>query len=841
MKSIHKLYIIIVCVLLCSISCLGQNVSSNASKKNITEVFDMLKKKFSVEFNYAQTQLKEITVTTPDLSKTLPEILLQLELETQFAFQQIDKRFIVVQLKKGFLLCGYLKNKEDNTPIDAATIQGASNATTSDENGFFRLRITNSNERITIRHISYKTVQRMSDHFTTNGCGQVYLRPQTELLSSVIISHFLSTGISKLGNGSFSINFKNFDMLPGMTENDVLQAVQAFPGIQSTNETVSNLSIRGGTHDQNLIKWDGIKMYQSGHFFGLISMYNPQITQKVKLLKNGTDASETDGVSGSIHMETAKNITTTFNGNAGINFTDANLFLDTPLGKKSSIQVAARKSINDLIETPAYTAYFEQIEQNTEVAENQENIVNSNKDFDFYDASFRWLYTIDERNELRLNGIFVSNTLSFTENLQTDNIENARESNLQQNSFAAGLYYKNNWRDQLFTTVEIYETDYKLKAINANVLDAQRFLQENKVSETSAKVQFNYLHNTNFNIRTGYHFVETEVTNLDDIDVPLFRLLISEVLRTHAVFAGVDYSSANKNTQISIGGRYNYLDKFKKHIFEPRFSLSHQFLNDFIVEAQAEYKHQNTSQIVNFQNDFLGIEKRRWQLSNDDNIPVLTSQQVSVGINYQKNNWLASVDTYYKAVDGITTQSQGFQNQYEFTKASGMYNVLGIDMLLRKKWNDLNAWLSYSYMNNEYEFTTLEPTPFPSNYDITHAITSGITYSYNALKVGVGLNWRTGKPITTPVPNNAISEGTINYQPVNSSRLDEYLRVDISAKYTYALKNQLRLDLAFALWNILDTKNSIERYYRINSQNTLTDIQRFSLGITPNLSCRLYF
>lgn len=839
MKTISKIQLLIV-VSLFTICSFGQNQSSNQEVRLIT-VLETLKQQFDVEFNYSQAQLEGITVRNLDLSTSLSKILLQLEKETKFTFQKIDDRFIVVQLKKGVLVCGYLKNKEDNTPIEAATIQGETNATTSDEHGFFRLKISSPKEQITIRHISYKTLQRISSYFAKEGCGTIFLRPNMESLSSVIISNYLASGISKLGNGSFALDFRNFELLPGMIENDVLQAVQAFPGIQSTNETVSNLSIRGGTHDQNLIKWDGIKMYQSGHFFGLISMYNPQITQKVQLLKNGTNVSETDGVSGTINMETTKNITTTFNGSVGVNFTDANVFIDAPLGKKSSIQVAGRKSINDLVKTPAYNAYFEQIEQDTEVAANQGNIINSDKNFDFYDASFRWLYNIDDRNELRLNGIFVSNKLSFNETLETETTENSRESNLQQNSFAAGLYYKNNWKDQLFTTVEIYETNYKLKAINANVLDSQRFLQENKVSETSAKLRLKYLYNDQLNISAGYHFVETKVTNLDDIDIPIIRTLISEVLRTHAFFAGIDTSSKDNNTQISVGGRYNYLDKFKKHIIEPRLSVSHRFLNDFIVEAQGEFKHQNTSQIINFQNDFLGIEKRRWQLSNDATIPVITSKQASVGLNYQKNNWLASLDVYYKEIDGITAQSQGFQNQYEFVKASGHYDVYGIDLLVRKRLSDFNMWMSYSYMNNNYTFNTLETNPFPSNYDITHAITSGITYTKNALKLGIGLNWRTGRPITMPITGNEVLNDEINYQEVNSSRLDDYLRIDFSANYQYQLSDRLKLDVAFALWNVLNAKNQIERYYRINFENTISDIQRSSLGITPNFSCRLYF
>ena len=88
-------------------------------------------------------------------------------------------------------------------------------------------------------------------------------------LSEVTISGYIVRGINKLDNGSFEIDISDFDILPGLIDTDVLQAAQAFPGIQSINETVSDINIRGGTHDQNLMLWDDIKMYQSGHFFWL--------------------------------------------------------------------------------------------------------------------------------------------------------------------------------------------------------------------------------------------------------------------------------------------------------------------------------------------------------------------------------------------------------------------------------------------------------------------------------------------------------------------------------------------------------------------------------------------
>ena len=809
-------------------------------EESLVTIINRLQNEHSIQFNYAEDVIKDIYLKPPPKENTLSKALTYLEKQTALLFTLTDSNFVLVKPKTAIILCGYLKDKDDLQPLASATIQSLNNSAISDKNGFFQLKIESGDEQITIRHVGYKTIIRAYNQFLTTDCGSIYMRQNVHSLSQVLISNYITSGINKINDGSYEIDFNQFDILPGLIDNDVLQSVQAFPGIQSINETVSNINIRGGTHDQNLILWDGIKMYQSGHFFGLISMYNPQITQKVSLLKNGSDVSYTDGVSGTINMQTNKNINTKLKGNIGVNLTDANAFIDLPIGKKSSIQIAGRKSVSDFFNTPTYNNYFDRISQDTEVENNTENINNSNESFDFYDVSLRWLYNLSDKDEIRLNFIGVSNELTFNENGTINTTEVSRTSSLTQNSIAGALSYNRIWNDKLQTRLEIYETDYKLKAINANVLDNQRFLQENIVSETSFKLKANYKLNDNLSLLGGYHFVETEVTNLDDVDVPRVRLLLSQVLRTHGAFSQLGYTSLDKNTSLNLGLRYNYIDKFRKHIWEPRLSFSKRFLEHFTFEILGEFKHQNTSQVINFQNDFLGIEKRRWQLSNNSDIPVITSKQTSAGFSFSNNGWLANIDGYYKKVEGITSQSQGFQNQYEFVKSQGNYEITGIDVLLRKRIDKVNMWFSYAFMNNDYSFKDLEANRFPSNYDISHAITIGTSYSSKNLKVSTGLNWHSGKPTTQPNEGNEIVNETINFSQTNNASLKDYLRLDISAIYDFKLSNKVSANIGVSVWNVLDRQNEINNFYRINNNVVNETVQR-SLGLTPNAVLKVYF
>ncbi len=805
----------------------------------LSELLSVLQKKYKHDFTYADNTIKGIFIKKPSKNLTFNEILRYLKNETGLIFQPLEHNFIAIKAKKNNFFCGYIIDYETKVPIEAVTVIGQNKYVITDVFGYFKLNDVQQNEEIIFQHLSYYTKSTQS--IDNNDCPTIYLSPQIESLSEVVLTNYIARGIDKLSDGTFHINFPNLGILPGLIETDVLQTVQTLPGIQSVDETISNINIRGGSNDQNLLLWDGIKMYQSGHFFGLISIFNPLITTEASVIKNGTNVDFSNAVSGTIEMKTAPNINNTLKGSIGLNFIDANGHIDLPLGKKSSLQISVRKALNELVKTPTYTNYFDRILNDIEVGNNTKTITNSDINFDFYDISLRWLYNISDKDQLRINFLNVSNALEFNENATVNQLKQSRESNLIQNSISEGVFYKRKWNAKFVTTLQIYETDYQLKAMNAEVLDQQRLLQENKVSETSIQLNSWYKTSSNLSFLNGYQFLETGISNLTDVDNPIYREFIREVVREHALYSQLNYISNAKKTTIKAGIRYNYIEKFQKHIIEPRFSLNHKLSDWFSVEVSGESKHQNTSQIINFQNDFLGVEKRRWQLSNNDNIPIITSQQFSIGLNFKHKGWLINAEGYFKEVKGITTQSQGFLNQYEYIKSVGSYRVNGIDFLVNKKYKKWNSWLSYSFANNEYTFKNLEEQSFPNNLDVAHIINFGVSFSANNFKISAGLNWHSGKPTTLPISGNEITGTTINYELANSSRIKEYFRIDASATQAFNLSSKIRATLGASIWNGLNHENIINSYYQTTTKNKTKAQKVKALKFTPNVSFRVFF
>jgi len=364
----------------------------NSEKKLLVEILKSIETKFEVRFTYATKNILDVKIKSPPKELSLSKSLAYLNHNTSFIFTKVDDRFITVLLKNDTeLYCGIIINSITNKVLDGATISVSQNTYTTATNteGKFYIPLDIENKRIKISYLGFEELQISILDLNKKECVQLVMHPKIAKLDQVFITNYFTKGIEKQYNGSTTINTTNFGLLPGQIDNDVLQIIQVIPGVESIAEKVSNINIRGGVNDESLILWDGIKMYQNGHFFGLISAFNPDLTKEVTVYKNGTPSKFGKGVSGVIDMKSKNTITNQFTGGIGFNLINANAFLELPLTKNLGIQVSGRRSLNDLVETSAYNSYADRIFQDTKISQEEfvgsASQISSDEDFDFFD------------------------------------------------------------------------------------------------------------------------------------------------------------------------------------------------------------------------------------------------------------------------------------------------------------------------------------------------------------------------------------------------------------------------------------------------------------------------
>ncbi|WP_245569843.1 TonB-dependent receptor plug domain-containing protein [Flavobacterium soli] len=664
-------------------------------------------------------------------------------------------------------------------------------------------------------------------------------------LNEIKIERYLTTGMSKNLDGSFTVHPKKFGILPGLIEADALQTMQQIPGIYSADQTISNINVRSGTHDQNLFLWNGIRMFQTGHFFGLISAFNPSLAQKITISKNGSSAFYGESTSSVIAISSLHDGIESSNYGMSANLISAEFNAKVKTSEKSSFQLSGRRSFTDFASSPTYRSYYDRVFQNTivkNITTNENITYTTDEKFYFYDFTGQYQQKLGYRSELILDVIGINNALEINQNTETA----TRKSNLEQQNFGGSLNFKTKWNEKNSTTINGYVSYYNLDALNEAIENDQVLAQQNTVLDYGWRLENKHLLGENFTFSNGYQYNEIGVSNSENINNPLFSKKIKEVIRTHALVLETELKNNEGTLFLKTGLRSNYIEDFAKLLLEPRLQFNYAFTKKFNIEILGEQKSQTSSQIIDLQQDFLGIEKRRWTLANDSTIPIQRSNQISLGFSFRDQNWLLTLDNYYKKVTGIYSPSQAFQNQLEFSRINGDYAVVGTELLIQRNFKHFYTWLSYGLSNSDYTFSETLPTQFANNFQIVHTVSWAGIYEWENLKIALGSKWHSGRPETSPSTSNLDlsnpAKPEIIYNNPNNKNMSEFFEVNLSANYNWKLTSKSGLQFGISILNILNRNNIINRYYRVNKTNeSIESVNTVALKRTPNLSVKFSF
>jgi hypothetical protein len=818
-------------------------LSQSKPEVPLTLILKDISKAHQTKFSYIDEELVVYTLVPPAADLSLEQKLSYIEANTRLLFRRISDKIYSIYNDKRMdkPLCGYLIDAETGSGIENAEVRISNSAVVvaSNAHGYFELPIVSPNE-ILIRHIGYEPATLDPTDLYTSECRKVKMNALITGLDEVVTRRFLTSGIYQSAHGELLVKPEKFGILPGLTEPDILQTLQQVPGVTSVEETISNINVRGGSHDQNLFLWNGIRMFQTGHFFGLISAFNPLQPTEITIFKNASPSFFGEAVSSTVAISTYSVIPERTSFTVAADMLSVNALSKVRLTEHAALMVSARRSYTDFFQTPTYRKYENRIFQNTIITEDG-NVasVTSATDFYFYDYSLQYQQKIGRRHELVVDGIGIANEIDVD---QREGLRQ-RRSNLSQNTLGGSFSWRSKWSVKHKSELQAYFSHYSLDALNESATAEQITNQLNTVIDRGVRLGHTFKMAGSSSIEAGYQFNMVSVTNEDIVTDPAFEQLSREILKSHSVFGEYHYSGTK--TELRAGVRANYFQKYALTVVEPRISVSQKLAEHLRIVVAGEQKSQTMSQIIDRQRDFLGLEKRRWMLADEDQIPVQKSSQASLGFNYSDNRWLLSLDNYYKIVDGITTGAQGFQNQFEFVETHGKNTVLGSELLLQRNFNRFYTWISYGFMHSRYDFGELTPQTFPGNFEITHAVAFAATYEWKKLRVAIGSKWHSGRAYTglesVVIDPNNTSNSAIAFGLPNNLSLPSYWQVNFSMSKTWNLDAHL-LQISGSLLNITDRENIVNRFYRINPGNTGAEaVNIFGLGATPNVSARFTF
>ncbi len=666
----------------------------------------------------------------------------------------------------------------------------------------------------------------------------IYLHKiNSEKLNEIVVRSYLTTGISKNKDATYILNPKKIGLLAGLTETDILESIQQLPGVISINETATELAVRGGNSDQNRILWDGINIYHSGHLFGMVSVFNPNIAQEISFHNKGTNARFGERISSVIDISTSRKIPKKSHFEFGINGISSDVFLETPfIDDKLSVQTSFRRSYEDLIETTTFKRYEEKAFQNTKILEEK---------FHFKDYNTKINFIPNKKNSLYFSLIHIDNDL-FNDHKE-ENSNTAYSDELDSENEGYSIEWHKKWNDNISLNTNISHSHYSLfynYKVTKNNLLFSNYSKNNTIKDTEFYTIVNIKLANNNKLDVGYQSSLKKVTFLfkEEKDIVYTLDKDNSKINTHALFASYRYKNP-KTLYVYSGLRINYYSILNKFRVEPRLVITKTLNNYFKLQLTGEIKNQIISQIDETVLSNLSLEKKIWRLADGNKYPIINSRQISSSFLFYKNKWSADVDLYYKKIKGITALSLGFLNPIDNSFHLGEQKVVGLDFYVKREFNAFKTWISYSFIDVQNKYDTLNNnTYFRANNDIKHAISASANYTINKFDIALCWKYRTGRPLTDLDYDSA---GNAFFDGINTERLPDYHRLDLSSTYKFSIskKNHIQGKIGFSIRNVYNQNNHLSTDFIGN--NAINDpvrvVNNYSIGFTPNFLFRLYW
>ncbi|HHM21112.1 MAG TPA: hypothetical protein ENJ20_03715 [Bacteroidetes bacterium] len=856
----------------------------NAAFQNtpLEAVFTRLEATYAVSFSYEDETIAGITINTDIRGLPLDKAVGKLLEGTPLGFEIVDDRFVLIKKIKDprrssptlplSAICGQVFDKTTRQSLPGATayVHNTPHGTTTDTEGRFRLEgHFKKTDTLEIRFLGYQPVRLAVQPLLDKPCTTFYLGLACNRMPDILISDFAIDLLTPGKGGNFHFKKEKMPTLPGWGEPDVMRMLQLLPGIGSAEGNASRLNVRGGTPDQNLILWEGIPIYHSGHLFGLYDAFNPYVVKDVDVWRGNFDAKYGGRNSSVIDIKGRPNLVDETTWGVGFNLLHLNAFMEKPLFRKSktkkgALLLALRTSTIDRIDNKIYKELFRQVFKNSRITlerqeRDEEGFVTWNPVFSYGDFNFKLRWQGKHHNDNAIS--FYGSTDELFYRFAYDDGEDFYETIDLVNTGNIGLSWQHraDWSPVLKAKYTFaYSNFHNAYTFRWNEQDrerpfAYRYQTDNTMADLSARLHHQWQVSDRHRMSFGYNFSAQEAWLVyRDTDAITTRANIWEQDTTrnllHTFYATFDYDVTDK-LNLSLGIRENHLPQRNLYYSEPRISFSWRPLwEGFSVNGGMGRYWQFVFQILDFGD--LGIGEPLWYITSED-LPAQELWQWTLGLRHEKKSLLIDLEFYHKNSRNLTSLNlrvdKGFDRPWSF---DGMATASGMDLLIRKRIPPYSLWFAYSIGKVYQQFPELNNgLPYPARHDIRHQFNWVNMLSLGKWNLSANLHFHTGTPFSIPTvvrvecPDCTADSTTFSlaFNQLNNTRLPHSVRLDVSATYSFGKKNR-KWKTGLSFFNLLNRKNLLGKDFLLNTPSfdqpqtsfNLQKLNRLDSGIAPN-------
>ena len=731
-------------------------------------------------------------------------------------------------------LAGYTRDSKTGEPIVGASIyiENPRIGVYSDQYGYFSLSLPRGRHILNIQSIGMRDTRRL---LMIYGDGKMNIDLQTQVmtLKKVIVSAEKASNVRRTEMGVQKIDIKTIKQVPVVFgESDVLRVVMTLPGVKTVGEASTGLNVRGGSADQNLVLFNDGTIYNTAHFFGMFSAFNPEVVKDVELYKSSIPARFGGRLSSVLDINSREGNKKEITGSAGIGLLTSRVNIEGPLVKdKTSFILGGRTTYANWLLARLPDQY-------------------KHSRASFYDVNLNISHEINKNNNLYFTGYISQDHF----NLNNDTTYGYGNRNL-------GLKWKHIFSNKMYSLISAGYDRYQYNISSTqNPVNAYKLGFD--INQLYLKAHFSWFLSSSHTLEFGLNTLRYKLHPGSYTPAGKPSLVVPDILQPEQALESAIYISDKYtvNNALSLEGGvrfsvYNYLGPnqvnlyaagqpittdnlletkkygsgaFIKTYANPEFRLSARYILTENLSLKAGYNTQR-QYIHALSNTTAMAPTDIWKLS-DPNIKPQSGDQVSLGLyrNFKSNTIETSVEVYYKRIKSFLDYGSGAQlilnHHIETDVLRTKGKAYGVELLIKKLTGKLNGWFSYTYSRillrqddpNAGELIN-DGRWYPANYDKPHDVTLVSNYRFSH-RFSISLNgtYSTGRPITLPIGlfYYAGSLRTL-YADRNAYRIPDYFRTDFSMNIegNHKVHQKTHNSWTIGVYNVTGRKNPYSVYY----------------------------
>lgn len=801
----------------------GQEIHVNVENKPLQEVFLDLRDEYQIQFSYNSKHLRDCFITKKQSYSTPEELLTDILTPCQLSFIKSGEIFIIQTLKetgnqkiipaKYYLYSGKIIDSENKEALPSAYIQSGSKYFSTDVTGSFSLKSKDSVYKIRISYLGYYQIDTT---LTYSNNLRIALRPSTIGLKEVLVQSHLPIFDMHLGehSGEIKINSKMAKFLPGSQNNTIYNMLRLQSGIMAAGEQSNDFTIWGSYQGQNLVTFDHITLFNFTSYDNNISVVNALLVKDISVKKGGFNAEYSNRVGGIVDITGKNGIPDEFHGQLNINNQAVSAWINIPIAKKTALQTSFRQSF--------YHLY--QKEDNISTKGQKEYI---QPNYIFGDFNVKLSGRLYKRDDFYLS-LLGSNDSYALENLRSEQNAYSRTSEQKKQQYGSSFFYNKHWKNGGYSNAiisfsslnsNLKNTFTKNKSGHGNSMTFTNY-NANSVSEFSIKgihhLALSTIHQASFGIDYYYNSVgfiqDTMEVNLRSKDESSHR--IGGYIK--------DEISITKKFSLQPGLRIDFLTYQNKLYLQPRLNAIYRINDKWNMNLAMGIYNQFISKntLIDPQNNYLFF----WNISNNKNIPVVSSQHFVFGSIYNNSYLKFSIEGYYKRTQKISLFITNNETKKR-TISSGNANTIGLDLYAKAMIKKHEVWIAYTlsqtlehfsyFPNDEYQLA-------PQNQ--THEVKTAAVLNFSPFFFSANYVYGSGLQFTS------IDEEDLDPIPYN--------RFDLAFIYKFNPK-KMNIELGFSILNVLNNYNVAYDYFTNYPDNSV--VYSRAMPFTPLLNLKIGF